>query len=347
MNTASTPFNRGTGALPDSAVDKKKLYKYEEARGVAKAAIWIEKQPDQWKRYGKIRDQYTSGSCVWQAIALILGIENLREEGKFYEFSARSGYARNFVAPGGGCYPIPSFQWAAENGLPFEIQLRSQLVDEMSMRVISDETEGDRIVAKIFRGGKFLSIDPWNTDAIASIVDIGKGIGISVRFNGYLNPDGGAPLSKSGKDGHEIVIVDRTLWKGKRSWVCQNSWSDQWGFKGLFVITEDEFIKGCDSVLYFEDFKNKINDSITEKPKYVFTKNLKLGSDNTEVAMLQRCLGYLKDSQDYLFPMIQPPTGYFGGLTRDGVKRFQAMQGIKVTGEVDSATRIELNNIFK
>lgn len=340
------PLNRGTGALKDPHDPRN--YTHKEIFGVAKAPIWKEKSPEQWKRYGNVRDQFTSGSCVKQTTSLLLGIENLREEGKFYEFSARPGYARCFVAPDGGCFPSVGFKYASDFGAPLEVQMKSQLIDEMSMRLVNDEKPGDVLVAKIFRGGKFVEITENRVDAIASVTDRNKGVGISIRFDGDLHPDK-PTLKMNGKYGHEITVTDYCLFNGVKGLVYQNSWGAAWGYKGLGFIPLTAFDNGCDSVFYFEDLLNSLPEGTTvgEKPKYKFTKTMKLGSNNAEVAMLQRCLGYIKDDQGYLFPLVEAPTGYYGGLVRSGVKRFQAMNGLVADGVAGKKTLAKLNEIFK
>lgn len=336
-------LNRGTGAIFEKADPKN--FKHEEVFGIAKAPLWRDKTPEEWKKYGEVRDQFTSGSCVGQTVALLIAIENFREEGKFNHFSARPCYAKRFVQPDGGMYPSEGFKYGSEHGVPFEIQLRSQLIDEMSMRVISDETEGDRIVSKIFRGGPFVAIDKDNIDAICSVLDRGKGVGISIRFADDLSPDK-PDLSANGKYGHEIAVTDYCIFNGTKGFVYQNSWGSSWGFKGLGFIPLNQFAKGVDSVFYFEDLLNKMPES-TQKPTHHFTKKMKLGDKNVEVGFLQLCLGSISDSQGVLFPLMEAgPTNYYGGISRNAVKRFQTMHGIKVTGEVDKDTLNKLNEVF-
>lgn len=345
MSNKYTPLGRGTGALKDPHDPRN--YKHSEIFGVAKAPIWLTKAPEQWKRYGDIRDQFTSASCVAQTVALCIAIENFREEGKFNAFSARPNYAKGFVAPDGGMYPSVGFKYGSDFGVPFEIQMRSQLIDEMSMRLINDEKAGDLLVAKIFRGGPWVEIDVSNIDSICSVLDRNKGVGISIRFDDDLHPDN--PIIKmGGRYGHEITLVDYCLFNGIKGLVYQNSWGAAWGYKGLGFIPLTAFAQGCDSVFYFEDLINKLPDGNQgEKPKYNFTKKMKLGQTNTEIAMLQRCLGYLVDAEGTLFPLNTAPSGYFGGITRHAVKRFQTMNSIPVTGEVDRKTLNKLNETFK
>lgn len=67
-----------------------------------------------------------------------------------------------------------------------------------------------------------------------------------------------------------------------------------------------------------------------------FTRNLTVGSRGSEVSMLQERLigdGFL----------VSDVTGYFGSLTRDAVKKFQAAHGIEMVGIVGPKTRAALN----
>jgi len=94
---------------------------------------------------------------------------------------------------------------------------------------------------------------------------------------------------------------------------------------------EDWFIKHrvvCG--IFFENLNNlEVFNSDLAKPKYNFTNDLHYGMRNSEVAMLQRCLGYEKDADGYMFPLYQSPTGSFYGLTLKAVKRFQTKYGIE------------------
>jgi len=70
--------------------------------------------------------------------------------------------------------------------------------------------------------------------------------------------------------------------------------------------------------------------------KYLFTKNLALGSQGTAVVELQKrltTLGFFSGTA----------TGYFGPLTTASVKKFQSARGIDRVGNVGPATRAALN----
>jgi hypothetical protein len=75
--------------------------------------------------------------------------------------------------------------------------------------------------------------------------------------------------------------------------------------------------------------------SVLGASTYHFTRNLRLGSAGADVSELQRILaslGYLDTS----------PTGYFGSLTLNAVKKFQKAHGIESIGVVGPQTRTAL-----
>ncbi len=72
--------------------------------------------------------------------------------------------------------------------------------------------------------------------------------------------------------------------------------------------------------------------------KYLFRFNMGFGTRNVAVSFLQERLqaaGY--------FPQSQPISNYFGPITRDSLKRYQAAQRIPVTGFLGPTTRARLN----
>ena len=91
----------GTGALKD----KPDMRDYD-LREIASAPIvsWTEKTD--FKSF-PIFNQSQSSSCVAQATAKLLGIENYLEEGKFVSLSARDIYSRRINYPLEGMY----FRW--------------------------------------------------------------------------------------------------------------------------------------------------------------------------------------------------------------------------------------------
>ncbi|MCX6712867.1 MAG: peptidoglycan-binding domain-containing protein, partial [Candidatus Vogelbacteria bacterium] len=69
-----------------------------------------------------------------------------------------------------------------------------------------------------------------------------------------------------------------------------------------------------------------------------FTQNLTVGSRGAEVSALQEVLNTEVDAG-------LPITGYFGGLTKAAVIKFQKANGISGTGYVGPLTRAALNDL--
>jgi hypothetical protein len=71
--------------------------------------------------------------------------------------------------------------------------------------------------------------------------------------------------------------------------------------------------------------------------RYIFSKDLKVGSESNEVRQLQlvlKALGYFNHPS---------ATGYYGPVTRDAVIAFQKKKALEPTGSVGKLTRRELN----
>lgn len=343
---------KGTGAIDDprTPMERQKDFRFEEL-GLATAVAWDEKPQDQWRKF-PIRDQDGSGSCVAQTIAKMLGIENFNEEGKFIEFSAYDIYDRRSNKPDAGMIGVEGLTFGKEYGATLEQFLPSQNLNEAQMNVPVKRVPSMELVAKIFKGGNFVML-PFNIDAIASVIDRGKGV--MMWFKWEIDEwDLPVPKIKYDtpmfllKNHHSLTGVYRTLYNGQKAIIIDDSWGKNRGFDGQRVITEDWIRTRMTFCAYYEDFSNSevFNSIPVLKPKFNGTRTLKLADTGTDVAQLQRCLGYLKDDAGYLFPLVQSPTGYFGGITRDSVKRFQKMQQLPVNGEVDRPTLDKLKKIF-
>ncbi|MDO8521233.1 MAG: peptidoglycan DD-metalloendopeptidase family protein [bacterium] len=72
--------------------------------------------------------------------------------------------------------------------------------------------------------------------------------------------------------------------------------------------------------------------------RYIFTKDLFLDDESSEVRRLQQTL---KSFGHFNYPNA---TGYYGPITRDAVLSYQQKKGIPQTGIVDLATRRKLND---
>lgn len=350
-NLRSPEKRFGTGLVLDKRTLKEKERDYfasEILPDIMKAPAWVEKSKEQWRRFEPIFNQVGSSSCVGQTVALSMGIENYLEEAKFVPLSARFIYAQGYEL-GGGMYYAKAFDIAKKQGAPPEQLMPSQNLGEDKM-VIFDAKESDKQVALVYKPNSYIYL-PIDFDTIAGIVDQGKPVLLGTSFdNGGFQLE--IQLTPNGVYGHAVTVVDRTLWKGKRALVIQNSWGTGWGYGGLGVITEEQ-APGLVMAAYFEELSNAWRDKVPEiqKPKYFFANNLSFRQYNNEISKLQECLRY-----EGLFPTtvdIKTPA-YYGNITAKAVLEFQKKYQVASEEELNSLqgrivgpkTRERLNQIF-
>jgi len=205
-------------------------------------------------------------------------------------------------------------------------------------------------IAEIYREKTYFWVQHNNIDVIGNIIQLGHPIILGVSF-------GSGEWSKEVPNikqinipyRHGITILPRATftYKGQKAVLIQDSWGISSGIKGRRIVTEDWFNTRTFASIYFENLSNlEIYNKTLEKPHYIFYTDLEMGQHNDEVAMLQKCLGYVTDNDGYIFPLSQSPTGYYGGITRRAVKRYQKLNNIIQTGTVGPLTRAALNKEF-
>ena len=308
-------------------------YKLEEV-GMFAPVNWIEKKGI---RQFEVKDQSQSSSCVANAVAKILAIENYLEEGRYFPLSARDLYTRR-TNNGGGMNFREAMKLGHEKGITLEYLMPSNGKGEAEMNKADDRTTFTEMTGSILAGGNYIST-PFNIDSIASVINQGKGVLLGFRFD-YDEWDLEVPIinPKSKLSCHHGVAgIDFTIKDGKRAIVIDESW----GFRNITqrYITEDWFINGrVTASWYFEDLLN-IKTKEPQKIKYRFDYDLYYGMRSPAVSKLQEIL----ISEGYLF--IREPTGYFGNLTLEAVKNYQRDNKISpVSGYVGPKTREVLNH---
>lgn len=344
-NTKYPEKRFGTGAYVDQKDERDFLNVELGIAGAGVPPIWEEKTPDKWRKF-PIFNQIDSFSCVGQTVAKVLGVENFLEDGHFVQFSAKDIYSRGFQ-PLGGMFYRDGIDIGYKFGATLEQLMPSQKIHEPEMRDASKErTVLTEQIALVGKGGNYFSIPERDIDALAAIIATGKAICFGTRFNPGQWATGEVKLHPAGQYGHAIALVDFTLWKGQKALVFDNSWDYSWGFNGQGVLTQDQ-LAGATAAWYYAALANNWRDTIVNpdpatKPKYKFNNDLKVGMKNNDVLQLQNCLRY--DGEFPKDPNLS--TGYFGGVTLDAVKKFQAKYGIDTTGFVGAITRAKLNEIF-
>jgi len=333
------------GAIPDPRTKEEKDDDYlaKEILFSYAPVEWREKNEDEWSKF-PIFFQNRSSSCIAQAVAKALGIENFIEEGKFVHYSARDIYSRRKNYPSEGMYFQDGMSIGHKEGATFEQLMPSQGMSESLMNDSADRTPLTEIAAKIGKGGNYVSL-PIDIDAIASIIEYQKkGVVIGVRF-GPNEWDREVPqvLGNDKRYGHGVCATNAILYNGKKALVIEDSWGTSKGKDGRRIVTKDWFdAKRITYAGYYKFFKNDgLSDQ--EKPKHNFKNNLYYGMEKEpEVVILQECLSYLK-----FFPSDIDFTGNFYNITRTAVKAFQTSVGIEpVKGYVGPLTRAKLNELF-
>ena len=340
------------GALEDMRPTKEKTkdYRFEEIASVP-VVDWVEKPQSDWKKF-PIFEQ-SGSSCVANAVAKIIGIEQIPEEGKFINLSRRDIYSQRFNKPGEGMNALDVNNIAIKNGVSLEYFMPSEGLTEQQMNEAADRTPANKTIAKVFRMKNWFVL-PYDMDAIASVVDKNHPVMVFMRFN-YSEWDRQVPVitDQAFQLNHAVAIVDRTLYQGKKAFIIDESWGKNRGINGQRILTEEWFdLKNgrINWASYFEDLSNLDLIEKVEKPKYKFLKDLKVGMTDPDIIALQDCLKY-----EGLFIKTQVSTGYFGGITRKAVVDFQQKyvddilkpEGLSEgTGFVGPATRKKLNELF-
>lgn len=302
----------------------------------------------------EVNNQNNVGSCASQAGSLALAINNYIEDKRFLKLSAKPIYARRKNKTSAGMYMDDLGNICIEFGTVPESLYSSPNDTDANMSNLNDYLTAFESMGKVLRAKNYFWLyDTKNIDSFAQILALGKPVVMTVIFgDGEFETMDPEVKPVPTKYGHAITILPNAYftYQGKKAILIQNSWGDWRYYGGRQILTEDWFIKNrvvCG--IWFEDLNNLAlwNFNIA-KPKYKFTNDLSFGMKNSEVAMLQRCLGYEHDSNGYMFPLYQSPTGYFGGLTQKAVERFQSKYGIEPpVGYCGIKTRTKLNELFK
>ena len=347
------PKQFSPGLLDDIRPEKEKVRDWKASELFSFIPFtWKEKPESDWRKF-PIFNQNGSSSCVANAIAKTLGIENYIEEGKFVRFSARDIYSRRSNKPGLGMYYLEGMK-LGNQGVTFEQLMPSDNLAESVMHDASDRTPLDEIVSKPAKGGAYLQLNqPYNIDEIASLIENSKkGVLLGVRFNDgeWFGKKVPIILGTTTKYGHAIVATDATLYNGKKAFVIDDSAYYDANKEAVRILTEDWFKAGRISFAGYYQFLSNQGIGVGEKPQHQFNVNLRQGTISEEVVWLKKCLNYEKCFPDGTFTQI------FEGMTLKAVQLFQekykteisgfAGYQISRTGNVLTGTRKQLNKLF-
>lgn len=341
------------GALLDTRSETEQLkdYKFEEIVSSAAPVVWREKNKSSWRRF-PIFDQGQSGSCVAQTMAKLLGILYWLANGIYVHFSATHIYQRRINKPESGMGGDDVFKIASE-GVTLEELVPSQKMSDGQMDAVVIP-EYKKKVGEIFKISKnWITLPIKDIETVASVIQqTGKGIMLWFYFK-YDEWDKdpnvscadlmlGAPTTCR----HSVTGVDFTLYRGKKAVVIDDSWGPNAGNGSGQRVIDEDFFKARNWVARYPmnfQFSEGVDPN---KPIYVFKNDLKFSAivsyGNPDVVALQNCLKFLG-----LFPVNTESTGYFGSITKSGVKDFQRKFGLIQDGVVGLATRSKFNELFK
>ena len=317
-----------TGVIDDPRTEDEKArdYKHHEiASGEKKIFVnWEEKKREDWNIYEK-RVQNGSGSCVAQALAKMLGINNFFEEGDFISLSAKDIYTKR-SNDGAGMWGVDALQIVKQTGATLEDMMPSQGMTEDEINEVERKIYQVQI-GKIFKPKNFIILD-FNIDRIGEQIQKNRPVLMFLSFNKNEWTD--APQKKTEQNTgleihHAVVGVDTTIYKGEKAIIIDDSWGEFEELDGQRIITES-FMKGRMSFCAYlidlhNDWRENEDKDLKEKPKHEFTKGMKYSDTfnvDEEVKWLQKILIY-----ENLFPMNVDVTGYYGSITRKAVLEFQ------------------------
>ena len=314
-----------TGVLDDprSDEDKEQDYLHEERASAYAAPI-----PDSFSNPKitespyPIENQWRTSSCVPHGTTLALGIERKADGDEVYSrlsplftYRLRSNYGRE-----GSSLP-EMLSLGKKYGAPLFATLptRTGMTEaQANALVLSGQAYTE---AEIYRGLEYYSLEePRDFEAIAAIAQQGHGVPILIyatydewarEYPVVLNPKLN-PLYAQVR--HCVCVLPKSgFWEnGTRYVVIQDS--AHFGGKSLRYVSE-AFIKArCYGAGYW-DTVQFIGSG--KRPRYTFTKPLRVGSSGPEVQVMQQLL-----IAEGVLP-VDCATGYFGGRTLAGVRAFQ------------------------
>jgi len=355
-----------SGVLPDDRPpeEKQKDFLTEEVLTAPSPLNWTDW--DIWRKKDdnvrmlhdiQVNNQKSVGSCASEASSLVLAINNYLEDGRFIKMSARAIYARRRNKPKRGMYADDVGKIVTTWGTVPESLFPSPHTSEEAMSNLNGWISMFTALGRILKAKNYLWLyQTKDIDTFAQILNLNKPLFLTVIF-GDGEFDKTVPVVKAVpiKYGHAITGLPGAyfLYQGKRAILIQNSWSDKLFYSGRQILTEDWFLKGRVMVgMWFEDLNNLavFNQESKKLPHYQWTRDLYVGKRGADVAMLQTVLSMIKDDNGYLFPLWkgQAPSGWYGGITRSAVRRFQIKYNITPTlGYFGPKTRAKLNEMCK
>lgn len=313
------------GALDDTRPEDAKAKDWHKDVVMAGPLDWKNKDFSDIQVF-PVRDQDGSGSCVAQTLALMLGIENYLEEGKFIEFSAKDIYTRRSNQGTMGMIGVEALDIARKYGSTLEVLQPSQKMGEADINKI-DRKVSDQEIAEIFKVKDFYQL-PFSVVSIAQIMENGRKNGVAKPLMTWFRFPRMEWTSKPNLTSvttdivhHSVTAIDYGIMDGKKGIFIQDSWGHHSStVNGLRFISENYL-----SRMTFCAYVNDLDNNWQDIPQTTIKRVLRKGMKGEDVRELQRLLGITDD-------------GVFGARTEKSVKIFQLDNGLKVDGIVGPTT---------
>lgn len=296
------------------------------------------------------------GSCGAQSSSLNIALHNYLEDGVFIKMSARGVYSQRVNKPNEGMYQDDIGKISISSPTVPEVLFPSGNDTDANMSNRSGWISAFESFSRILSSKAYFYLkDTTNIDSFAQVLATNNPIIFTTIFGDNEWGKALVPtidVLHSPKYGHSNCFLPRGYftYQGKKCLLGQDSWGTDIGIGGRRFINEDWFKGGrILPSIWTADRKNleTFNSSHASFDKHTFDVDMKVGNRGDEVWWLQLCLSCEKDANGYLFPLVQQkPTGYYGGITRNAVMRFQAKCGLPVDGICGIAVRNALNAIY-
>ena len=339
---------------------KEKDYKFEELVASSNPVTWVEKTPDQWRKF-PIFSQNGSGSCVAQTEAKELGIMRWLKDGQYVHFSATDIYQRRVNKPAGGMGAVDARKIASQ-GATLEVLAPSQSMTDQQMDTAPIELY-KREVGSVFAVPNFVEFSAKDIENIASFIQT-TSKGVMMWFYFQYDEWTEHPVVKNftldlyaaATARHSVTAVDFALVGGKKCLIIEDSWGPGAGMGGQRVIDEDfykarNWYAGHLMTFRFDD-QTQPSPTPPPRPKYTFTKTLQFSPTfavDNDVKALQDILKY-----EGLFPANVSSTGYYGAVTAKSVLAWQKKHKVDSDAALDQLqgkvvgpkTRAKLNSLY-
>lgn len=318
-----------TGALLDLRTEDEKSmdWQHDELFAGALPVVWKEKTFADVKRYSP-RNQYMSLSCVANGGAIMLESAEKKETGKTIVFSHKDLYIRRANKPYGGMN-LPDILKLLVQGGAYESQVPSMGLSETPINEEYPVTNDIKQARATHAQDAYVYV-ARDADSVARVLEMGYPLIAFWYFseaNSYYEwwTNIARIVSNSlglyDKDAlhHQASIVDYGMMNGVKGFFEQDSAGVGTGageHKDLRFVPIDFFNIRNYGLAYTIDKKN-LDFSQPEKPKYKFTRSLKVGMDGDDVKELQKILVYENCMK------LNSPTIHFRGATLAGVKALQ------------------------